>query len=217
MRKLLVLLTLLAAFAWCQNSYGMGRVFVFKGTIKASKTIFDVNDTNNLTSATVNGYWLVETVESGDEKGNVLDSSVIVYNSKDKYYKVIPDSITMNPYDPCHVVLLSFSADDAYGEVSFDVVGKGQRTKYFNGPGGSGYWDFIPRSLKGTGLLSSYDFFDPNDIYSGPVTVSLKLDSKWTRHVNTASYNDIDEIADEIVAELTAKGSWIEWPHNPAP
>ena len=60
MKKILLFSVLLAALAWCQTVYGMGRILVYKGTIKASKSIFDVNDTNNFTSKTIQGYWVVE-------------------------------------------------------------------------------------------------------------------------------------------------------------
>ena len=190
----------------------MARILIYKGTIKASKTIFDVNDTNNLLSGSIQGYWMVDVLDSGDFKGAVLDSTAIVYDAKEKYYKVIPDSIDIDPYDPCKVVMLAFTATDPEGETSFDVVGKGKLTKYSDDPAAEK--DFVPTSLKGAGGLHIYDFFDPAFTCSGPVTASLKLDSKWTRHVNAniGDYANVDAVADDIVTELTAKGGWTNWP-----
>jgi hypothetical protein len=215
MRKLLALFVILVAFTWCQTVYGIFQVrtLVYKGTIKASKSIFDVNDTNNLVSGTIQGYWAVTIRVSGSDRGSVYDSNAVVYDAKNKFYKVIPDSMSIDPCDPCRVTLLRFEATDAEGQVWFNVVGKGKLTKYSGNTGAAK--DFIPTSLKGMGFMNNYDFFDPNYTFSGPTAVTLTLDSKWTIYANTGPY-DYENIINDIVAGLTSKGGWTNWPNNPA-
>jgi hypothetical protein len=216
MRRLLVLSAMLAAFAWCATSYGVTstRVLVYKGTIKAAKTIFDVNDTNNLLSGSIQGYWAVRVIDTGVSKGFVVDSNAVVYNTKGKNYKVIPDSVSTDPYDPCHVVLLSFTAEDTEGELGFYVVGKGHLTKFTNNPGTAK--DFVPTNMKGAGFISNYDFFDPNYADSGTATVSMILDSALTRKANSDA-NTVDGVINNVVSQLTHKGGWRNWPYIPAP
>jgi len=223
MKKLPVLLAIVAALALNSTSYGTiisVRTLVYKGSIKASKTIFDVNDTNNLVSGTIQGYWAVTIRDVGSGisdvstgKGTVVDSNAVVYDAKNKFYKVIPDAMSSDPCDPCHVVVLSFEATDAEGDTSFDVVGKGKLTKYSNDTDATK--DFVPASLKGGGGFYNYDFFTPAYTFSGPGTVSLTLDTKWTRVANSDSY-DYDNIINDIVTELTRNGGWTNWPHVPA-
>jgi hypothetical protein len=215
MRKLVVLSALLAVFALAQTAYGLisVRTLVYKGTIKASKSIFDVNDTNNLTSGTIQGYWAVTIRTTGSNRGSVYDSNAVVYDAKNKFYKIIPDAMTIDPCDPCHVTLLNFEATDAEGQAWFDVVGKGKLTKYSNDPGDAK--DYVATSLKGTGFINHYDFFDPNNTYSGPMTAALTLDSRWTIYANAGAY-DFYETINDIVASLTSKGGWTKFPYNPA-
>lgn len=81
MKKLLALSVVLAVFAIAETSYGMGRILVYKGTIKASKMVFDVNDTNNFVPLSIQGYWAVGVVYSGSE-AFVIDSNVVIYDKK---------------------------------------------------------------------------------------------------------------------------------------
>jgi hypothetical protein len=219
MKKLLALSVLLAMFVYSQTSFGMGRILVFKGSIKAAKSIFDVNDTNTLVSGTVQCYWVVEVapyvivIPSSYDRGQVMDSSAVIYSTKDKYFKIIPDCIGINPYDPCKVVVYSFDASDDDGEVWFDVVGKGKLTKFISNDTPK---DYVQTSLKGTGFIDGYDFFDPNDTYSGPVTISLTLDSKWTRNANDLQRNS-DTTINDITGQLISKGGWTQWPNLTPP
>jgi hypothetical protein len=218
MRKLLVMFVLLAVFAWSQTAYGMGRIIVYKGTIKASKSLVDVNDTNSLVSTTVRGYWVINEFNAPGEEynGELFSGSAVIYDPRTKYYKVIPGTIETSPYDPCKIVMLSYYPDDADGSMSFNVTGKGKLIKYTNTPGtAKGY---TVTAFKGTGVLSNYDFFDPAHTYSGSVVVSLSIDNTYTRYFNAniGSYSNLDEIMDEIVADLTDIG-WTEWPYNPGP
>jgi hypothetical protein len=216
MRKLLVLSVLLAVFACSQAAYGMGRVIVYKGTIKASKSVFDVNDTNNFLSTTVQGYWVINVIEGGGANGALISSSAVIYNPKTKYLKVIPASVSaieLTPYDPCRIVLFSYYQEDAEGNFSFYATGKGKLTKYSDDPADAK--DYVVPSFKGTGLVTSFDFFDTADTYSGTVNVSMTMDSRWTRYVNanTGSYSGVDDVMNEIVANLIVKGGWWQWPN----
>jgi hypothetical protein len=219
MRKLLVLSALLAAFAWGQTAYGMGRVIVYKGTIKASKSVFDVNDTNSLISTTLQGYWVINEVNAPGESynGELFSSSVVIYNPKTKYYKVMPDTIEPDPYDPCKIVMLSYSATDAEGSISFNMTGKGKLTKYTSTPGTAK--DYVVPAFKGTGVITYYDFLDTADTYSGAATISLKMDARYTQYFNAniGSYSDLGDIMNEIVADLTGSGGWTNWPYITAP
>jgi hypothetical protein len=212
MKKLLVLSVLLAAFAWSQTAYGMGRVLVYKGTIKAARTIVDVNDTNNMASTTVKAYFALNIYNTHDASyGIVLDSSAVIYNQKTKYYKVIPDVFSADPYDPCKVVVMSFSSEDPEGNITFNVTGgKGRPTKYTNDP--TYTKDYIVTVFKGAGVVNEYDLFDPNDTHSGSVTVTMTLDPYWTRQSNPGVYSNIDEVTDDIVTQLTSRGGWTNWP-----
>jgi hypothetical protein len=140
-----------------------------------------------------------------------MDSNAVLYSAKDKYYKVIPYAMRSDPCDPCHVVLLNFSAMDIDGGSAwFAVIGKSKLTKYSNDTGAAK--DFIPTGLKGGGLLTNFDFFNTDYAFTGPVTVSLTLDTKWTQYANTGSYNAAN-IINDIVAGLTSKGGWTNWPY----
>jgi hypothetical protein len=216
MRKLLALFVILAAFAWSQTAYGMERVIVYKGTIKASKSIFDVNDTNNYVPLSLQGYWAINVTDINDElKGMLISSSSVIYNPKIKYYKVIPNNwnlgVSVDPYDPCRIAMLNFSTLDTEGSFSFYTTGKGRPTKCSDDPAVKK--DYIVPIFKGTGRIGNYDFFDPNDTYSGTVSVLLKLDTVRTRHINAniGDYNDIDSVTNDIVTQLTSKGGWTEW------
>jgi hypothetical protein len=216
MRKLSVLVVILAMFALCSTSYApppSTRVLVYKGTINASNSIFDVNDTSRLFSGSVKAYWAVRVSDSGAYKGEVVDSNAVVYDTKDKYYKVIPDAVSIDPCDPCGVVMFSFNPTDEDGRMSFYAVGKGKLTKFSNDAAVAK--DYVPATLKGTGLLYNYDFHDPNYTCSGPITVTMTLDSARTRAANPY-ISTVDEIINDAVTDLTKKGGWKEWPYNHA-
>jgi hypothetical protein len=219
MKKVLLFSILLAAFAWCQTVYGMGRIIVYKGTIKASKSIVDVNDTNSLTSTTLQGYWVINELNSpGDPlNGSLFDGSAVIYNPKTKYYKLMSDSMESGPHDPCKVVMLSFYSTDPEGSMSFNMTGKGKLTKYTATPGTAK--DYVVPAFKGTGVITYYDFLDTADTYSGAATISLKMDARYTQYFNAniGSYSDLGDIMNEIVADLTGSGGWTNWPYITAP
>jgi hypothetical protein len=219
MRKLLVLSALLAAFAWGQAAYGMGRIIVYKGTIKASKSIVDVNDTNSFTSTTLQGYWVINEANAPGDRDNgiLLSGSVVIYNPKTKYYKIMPDTIALEPHDPCKIIVLSFASTDPEGSMSFNMTGKGKLTKYTSIR--TTAKDYIVPAFTGTGVITNYDFLDTADTYSGAATISLKMDAAYTQYFNGRfdSYSDIGDVMDEIVSDLTGGGGWTQWPYNPAP
>jgi hypothetical protein len=140
----------------------------------------------------------------------VISSSTVLYNPKTKYFKVIPNVIGMDPYDPCKITMLDFSAEDPEGDITLYATGKGKLTKYSNDPAVAK--DYIVPSMKGTGFVSNYDLFDPADTYSGTVLVTMTLNAKWTRQSNPGVYSDIDEVTDDIVTQLTSTGGWTNWP-----
>lgn len=123
MKKLLVLSVVLAVFALVQTSYGggSGYVVVYKGTIKASKTIVDVNDTNAMLSSTVKGYWALTILPDG----TVFDSNAVIYNANKKYYKTTQHaSRFIPPVDPCNVKMLAFALGSDEGMLELIAVGK---------------------------------------------------------------------------------------------
>ncbi|MGA2093411.1 MAG: hypothetical protein ABSH16_08405 [Sedimentisphaerales bacterium] len=213
MKKLTVILVLLAAFAWCQTSYGMARVLVYKGTLKASKMVIDVNDTNNYVPLAVQGYWVMTVIyDSGIAA--VVDSNSVIYNKKLEWVKVIPDAVIMDPCDPCRIEIMHFTAEDADGSVSFDVTGKGKLTKDSNDPANPK--SYVATTMNGTGYISNFDFFTPNKTYSGPFTVTLTLDPKLTFEANSGNHS-ANETLNGIIDKLTAKGTWANWPYLPPP
>lgn len=204
MKKLLVLSVVLAVFAMAEISYGMGRILVYKGTIKASKMVFDVNDTNNFVPLSIQGYWVVRVSYFGNY-ASLTDSNAVIYDKKKEWLKIIPDSVTIDPCDPCRIEMLSFYASDADGHVSFDVTGKGKLIKDSNDPNTPK--SYIAASMNGTGLISNYNFFVPFQTYSGPILVTLTLDPKLTLEANSSHYS-VDETLNNIIDKLTTKGTW---------
>jgi len=109
MKKSLIT-ALLAMFALTNVSFGMmSKVYVFKMTIKASNTVFDVNDTNHFTPLLVKGYCVInaDPIIMSPYK-SVTDSNCVIYDKKREWVKMFPDCFTMDPCDPCMTELLSF-------------------------------------------------------------------------------------------------------------
>lgn len=214
MKKLSFVLAIAAAFAWYSTTQAgeiaPTRSFVYKGTIKASKTLFDVNDTNNLHSETIKGYCVMtSSLLPPPWLGFVSGSSSVIYDSRNKCYKTIHYEIQTDLYDPCHVVLYHFETADDDGEFWFDVVGKGRPD-----PGSGPFTTFTPVTLKGTGFVRNFKFFNPDIAYTGPVTVTLTLSPKWMRyHGDTGNSEGIAEgmLINAIKDEMKSRG-WTEWP-----
>jgi hypothetical protein len=215
MRKLLAAFVLLATFAWAQIAYAppQTRVLVYKGTISASNSIFDVNDTSKSFSGSIKACWAVRVIAEGTSEGEVVDYNSVIYDTRDKYYKVIYDAVSIDPCDPCGVVMFRFTPADEDGRMQSYAVGKGKLTKFSNDAAVAK--DYVPMTLKGTGLLSNYEFFDPNYTCSGSVTITMTLDSARTRAANPYLLT-VDEIINSVVTDLTKKGGWREWPYIPA-
>jgi hypothetical protein len=214
MRKLMVTLALLTVFAYNSIVYAPPptRVVVYKGTIKASNSIFDVNDPAKLYSGTVKGYWAMRVINEGTLKGAVVDSNAVLYDTKEKYYKVIPHAIIADPCDPCGVVMFNFMPTDAEGQISFYAVGTGRLAKLSNDTAVAK--DYATMAPKGTGLLFNYDFFDPNYTFSGPISVTMTLDSALTRAANPDLFT-VDDIINSIVDTITSRGEWTKWDYVP--
>ncbi|MGD0572945.1 MAG: hypothetical protein ABSB11_07965 [Sedimentisphaerales bacterium] len=211
MKKVLALSVVLAVFAMAETSYGMGRILVYKGTIKASNMVFDVNDTNNFVPLSIQGYWVVRVSYFGPY-ASVTDSNAAIYDKKKDWIKIIPEAVTIDPCDPCRIEILSFSATDADGYFFFNVAGKGKLTKDSNDP--TTPKSYIATSMNGTGFISNYDFFAPDQTYSGPILVTLTLDPKLTLEANSKNY-DVNETLNNIV-DAFPRGTWHIWPYIPA-
>ncbi len=211
MKKILALSVVLAVFAMAETSYGMGRILVYKGTIKASNMVFDVNDANNFVPLSIQGYWVARVSYFGPY-ASVTDSNSAIYDKKKEWIKIIPEAVTIDPCDPCRIEILSFSATDADGYFFFNVAGKGKLTKDSNDP--TTPKSYIATSMNGTGFISNYDFFAPDQTYSGPILVTLTLDPKLTLEANSKNY-DVNETLNNIVNTLP-RGTWHNWPYIPA-
>ncbi len=218
MKKLLVISALLAAFAWGTISYaGMAyttRVIVYKGTIKASASIFDVNDPNKLFSDSIKVYWAVQEVNEGPYKGDVVDSNAVLYNSRMKWLKRIPDAVSMDPCDPCNIVMFVFNPIDADGEMLLYAVGRPKLAKLSNDT--AAVKDYAAITLKGTGIMNKFDVFSSYYTMSGPVTVTMTMDTAKTRLANTAPYT-VDEIINLIIDDvITVRGGqWSRFEYDP--
>jgi hypothetical protein len=189
-------------------SQSASHVLFYKGTIKASKSIFDVNDTNDLLSKTLKGCWALEVSDDANTKGQILYSSALIYDTdqKDshlKYYKIITDKVGCSPYDPCRAVMLTFNPSDADGQAMFYLVGEGRLIKYSNNP--ITPKGFVPLALKGNGVFDHFNMFERNFTVSGPAEISMTLDMATTRKANAERYDAADMI-DDAVTQLTAKG-----------
>ncbi|MGA2070625.1 MAG: hypothetical protein ABSG97_04685 [Sedimentisphaerales bacterium] len=226
MRKLLAGLAVLAVvLSVCALSYGAKNtghyVLVYKGTISAAKTIFDVNDTNNLLAGSIQGFWAVDINGSGTTgKGAVLDSNSVLYTLKDKEYTVIPNAIEINPHDPCRVELLTFSAEDADGGgFDFDVVGKGQSINIYDAnkhDPNTLVKKFAPMSMKGGGFSTAFSFFDADEALSGTYAVTMTLDPTLTKHANHDG-NNVDGVTNSFISKLNKKGDFTKFHQSPAP
>lgn len=213
MRKLLAGLVVLAVFALCTLSYGVVNsghyVLVYKSTITGAKTVFDANNPVNLLSSSFPGYLAVDICDTADaNKGQVFDSYAVIYNQKDKVYKLIPNAVSISPHDPCNVEMLSF-ADSNFG---FDVVGIGKATKVYqpdkHNPN-TLVTKYVPTSMKGEGGFDEFNLNDSNILLSGIAAVSLTLDPKLTASANSDG-NNVDEVTNAIVTQLILKdpNSW---------
>jgi hypothetical protein len=209
--KGLQVLSILAVFALGSVSEGItpNRTLVYKGTIKASNSLFDINDTSRLFSQTIKAYWAVQVSTYETSEGRVLDSNAVIYDTRNKYYKVLPDSVSFDPCDPCNVVMLYFSAFDAEGYMAFYAVGKGKVLKYSSDTAVEP--NYTPQTLKGTGRMLKFDAFEPDLTVSGPITVTMTLDSARTKAANPYLLS-ANEAINEIIADLTEKGGWTNWP-----
>jgi hypothetical protein len=215
MKKLLALSVVLAVFVLSQTSYGGGSAFVvvYKGTIKASKTVVDINDTNSLSSCVVHGYWAIAINTS---TGDVYDSNAVIYDAKQKYYKKTQDaSLFTPPVDPCNVRILAFGLGSDDGILEIVAVGKCKLTRIYDDPNRA-LRQYVPSGFNGGGFLGSYAIFD--HAYSGGLTISMVLDPKLTIQANSVPYYNVHEMIDEvIVPRLTVKdpNGWTSWPGSP--
>jgi hypothetical protein len=215
MKKLLALSVVLAVFALSQTSYGGGSAYVvvYKGTIKASKTIVEIDDTNLLSSCVVQGYWALAINSSN---GTLYDSNAVIYDAKKKYYKKTQNASLFNqPVDPCKVRILSFGLGSDDGVLDIVAVGKCKLTRIYSDPNRA-LRQYVPSGFNGGGFLGSYAIFDT--AYSGGLTISMVLDPKLTIQANSAPYYNVhDMIDDVIVPRLTVKdpNGWTSWPGSP--
>ncbi|MGA2172044.1 MAG: hypothetical protein ABSG82_03385 [Sedimentisphaerales bacterium] len=218
MKRLLAGLMALAVLGVCAPSYGAANtghyVLIYQGSIKAVKTIFDINDTNNLLSASIQGYWAMDINDSGAHKGRLIDSNAVIYDAQQKYYKVIPNSIYLDPCDPCRCEFLEFDMQNAGGGGGgFDVVGKGKLTKVYNEPNAA-LKKYVPNIMNGGGGFYEYDVFDTRYRIDGAATASLTLASKLTQSANSGGAG-VDGVINYIVNQLTSTGGWTQWPYVP--
>jgi hypothetical protein len=216
MRKLTAGLVMLVVFVLCTLSYGAINsghyVLVYKTTITAAKTAFDANNPANLLSGSFPGYLAVDVCDTADaNKGRVLDSYAVIYNQKEKVYKLIQNAVSINPHDPCRVEMLSLTDPN----LGFDAVGKGKATKVYE-PNKKNpdtlVTKYVPVSMKGEAWLDELTINNSNVFLSGTATVSLTLDAKQTAKANSNG-NNVGETIDAIVTQLTLKdpNSWINW------
>ncbi|MGD0572347.1 MAG: hypothetical protein ABSB11_04945 [Sedimentisphaerales bacterium] len=216
MKRLLAGLVVLAMFALRTLSYGAINsghyVLVYTSTITAAQTVFDANNPVNLLSDSFLGYLAVDVCDTTDaNNGLVFDSEAVIYNQKDKIYKLIPNAISVSPHDPRYIEMFSFTDFD----FGFDVVGKGKATNVYepnkHDPN-TLVTKYVPTSMKGEGWFDELTLNVSNIFLSGTATVSLTLDSKLTASANSNG-NNVDEVTNAIVTQLTLKdpNSWINW------
>jgi hypothetical protein len=223
MRKLLAGLAVVLSV--CALSYGAintgHHVLVYKGTLTAAKTLFDVNDTNNLLAGTIKGFWVVDINDLGTtDKGAVLDSNAVLYNQKDKRYTVISDAIVINPHDPCLVELLTFSTLDADGgDLGVEVVGKGKSTKIYNvnrADPNTLVKKFVPLNMKGGGSSFAFSFFDSDTAESGTFAATMTLDPTLTKNANSGG-NNVNDVINSFISKLNKKNDFTKFNQPPAP
>jgi hypothetical protein len=201
MRRLLAGLVVLAVFALCTLSYGAINsghyVLVYKSTLTAAKTVFDANNPVNLLSVSFPGYLAVDICDTADaNKGRVFDSYGVIYNQKDKVYKLIPNAVNISPHDPCNVEMLTFTVSN----FGVDVVGKGKATKVYEPDKKNPNTlvkKYVPTSMKGQGWFDEFNLSDSNMLFLGTAAASLTLDAKLTASANSDG-NNVDEVTNTI-------------------
>ena len=218
MRKLLTGLAVLAILGVCMPSYGainkVHYVLVYKVSMKAAQTIFDVNDTNSLLSGPAAGYLAVDINEPNHE---VIDANAVFYNTKDKEYKVIPDGVSISPHDPCKAELLYFGVTDMEGSLYTDVVGIGKPTKIYDtnkADPNTLVKKYVPTTMKGSSTLYEFDIVSPDSTVTGTAATSLTLDVNKTKTYNSGG-NNVNQAINDIVTDLTQKGGWTKKPFIP--
>ena len=220
MRNLLAVLIVLAVLGVCMPSYGAINsghyILVYKMSLKASKTLFDVNDTNSLLSGSVAGFLALDINEPNRE---VIDSNAVFYIAKEKAYKVIPGGVAINPHDPCKAELLSLAVADPEGEFYIDAAGKGKAVKIYEpnrADANTLVKVYVPVAMKGSSTLYSFDVVLPGATESGTGVASLILDSKKTSKYNSGG-NTVDEAINDIITNLIKKdpNAWTKEPFIP--
>jgi hypothetical protein len=212
----------LAVLGVCMPSYGAINtghyVLVYKVSMKAAKTLFDVNDINSLKSESVAGYLAVD-INGPDSE--TIDSNAVFYNAKNKEYRVIPDGVAgggvgMGPHDPCKAVLLYFSATDSDGSIYMDMVGIGKATQIYTtdkADANTLVKKYVPATFKGASTLYGFDVIAPDSTETGTMTTVITLDAAKTKIYNSAG-NNVDEIINAIITDLTKKdpNGWTKYP-----
>jgi hypothetical protein len=168
---------------------------------------------NNLISGTIQGYWAVDINDANDANtatfGHVDDVNAVIFNTKDKVFKVIIGSVFADPCDPCKVVDMSYVTSDAKGDMFLNVLGKGKPTKIYDANRADANTlvkKFVPASMNGTGGVNSFDTFDADrlEFFTGVGTISLTLDATLTKHYNSAGFT-VDQAINDILSTKLKK------------
>jgi hypothetical protein len=210
-RVFFVSAALLAFLAFASASYAFityPKVLVYKGTIKSAKSLIDINDTKNLITNTTNIFYVMNVIDADANHTAINDSNTLIYNTKHKFYKLLSGSSGAIIGDPCGVMLDILSSPGTSGSLTLFFTGKGKLMKYSNDPNAPKA--YIPPTLDGTGWIVFYDMFDPAYQYSGPISVSLKLDLAATRKAS-ADANTPLEVVTEQMDKFESKGGWTRW------
>lgn len=207
---LFVSAALLAFLVFGSASYAFftyPKVLVYKGTIKASKSLIDVNDTNNLVTNTTKILYVTQISESNDHF-IILDHNAVIYDTRAKYYKLL-SSGSGQLIDNSHgAVMCLLSSSSSNGNMIAFFSGKGKLTKYSNDPNAPKA--YIPPAFNGSGWMIDYDIFDPNYKYEGTVSVSLKLDAAATRKASADANTPLEVVNDQI-SKFESQGGWTRW------
>lgn len=184
------------------------RILVYKGTISSAKAIVDINDTKNLVTNATKILYVIHTYDPDANHSVISDSNAVIYDTRHRYYKLLPGGSAAIIGDPCGAMLCILNSSDAAGSMVVFFTGKGKLIKYSSDP--LAPKAYVSPAFNGSGWLMSYDIFDPAYEYSGPVSMSLKLDLGATRKAS-ADGNTPLQVVTEQINKFESQGGWTRW------
>jgi hypothetical protein len=194
MKRLVVLLTMLAVFGLCAPSYGYILVYNVTSTMKAVDTAIE-----ELLTMPVKGYLVLDYNETDDE---VTDSSLVLYGKvgSEKLFVTVTDVVdNYTESGDYRIAELSITSNPGNHDTT-KVVGKEKEKDI-----GLSEDEFIATSLKGYVVFNDGALVDPNDVLQVGGTVTFSLQPKKTKTANIVA-DTVDDVINDLTSALILKG-----------